>query len=179
VNLLRLTGACCTVILAAACAAGPYSDAAPDPQRLGGSQTTTSGSARGGETSARPGGRRTLAGGLAVTVSAPKVFTPTETASPHAPRAVAFELTIDNEGSDVYLPAQLAVTAMSNGVAALQVIDSTQGYTGTVSADALPPGEHLRVAVAFAIPKERAEVALRLQPNAEDGGGVVLFQGTV
>lgn len=177
-NLLRLTGACCTLILAAACAAGPYSDAAPDPQRLSGSQTTSS-SARGGETSARPGGRRSLAGGLAVTMSAPKVFTPTETASPHAPRAVAFELTIDNEGSDVYLPAQLAVTATSNGVAALQVIDSTQGYTGTVGADALPPGEHLRVTVAFAIPKERAEVALRLQPNAEDGGGVVLFQGTV
>jgi hypothetical protein len=178
VNLLRLTGACCTLILAAACAAGPYSDAAPDPQRLSGSQTTSS-SARGGETSTRPGGRHTLTGGLAVTVSAPKAFTPTETASPHAPRAVAFELTIDNEGSDVYRPAQLAVTATSNGVAALQVIDSTQGYTGIVGADDLPPGKHLRVAVAFAIPKEPAEVTLRIQPNAADGGGSTLFQGTV
>jgi hypothetical protein len=175
--MVKLAAAGCALVFLAGCGAVPSSDAAPSPQPL--SAHASTGSASTGEPAARPSGQRTLGNGLAITVSAPKVFTPTEAAYPRTPRAVAFELTIDNLGTDPYRPSQLSVTATSNGAAALQVIDSTQGYTGIVDADTLPPGEHLRVPVAFAIPKERAEVTLRIQPNAEDGGGVVLFQGTV
>ena len=177
--MVKLAAAGCALVFLAGCGAVPSSDAAPAPQPLSASASST-GSASSGEPAARPSGRRTLGNGLAITVSAPKVFTPTAAAYPRTARAVAFELTIDNLGTDPYRPSQLSVTATSNGAAALQVIDSTQGYTGFLGTDdEVPPGQHIRIPVAFAVPAERAEVDLVVQANATDGGGVTVFHGTV
>ncbi|HEU5471473.1 MAG TPA: hypothetical protein VFV67_12535 [Actinophytocola sp.] len=124
--------------------------------------------------------RQVTENGLSVTVSAPKVFTPTEAASPRAPRAVAFDVVIDNERTSVYRPAQLSVTATSDGATAIQVIDSTQGYTGLVSAtEEVPPGHNVRVAVAFALPAEPAAFRLIVQPDALAGSRMTVYQGTV
>jgi hypothetical protein len=157
--MARLAAAFCALLVLAGCAAGPYSDAAQNLQPL------TATSSAGATRSVPPGTPQMLEDGLAVTISAPKSFTPTEAAYPRTPRAVAFDLVIDNKGAEIYRPSQLTVTATSNGAATLQVIDSTQGYTGSMSTttDELPPGAHLRLSVAFAMPAERAEVALTVQ----------------
>jgi hypothetical protein len=124
--------------------------------------------------------RRVFEHGLAITVSPPRSFTPTEAAYPRSPRAAAFDLLIDNEGAEVYQPAQLSVSATCNGATALQVIDSTQGYTGFMGAtEEVPPGGHVRITVAFAVPTERAEVALLVQPDARQGSRVTLYEGGV
>jgi hypothetical protein len=172
VTMARLTAALCALLVLAGCAAGPYSDAAQNLQPL--TAATSAGQ------SAPPGTPRMLDSGLSVTVSAPKSFTPTAAAYPRTPRAVAFDLVIENKGAEDYRPSQLTVTATSNGNPALQVIDSTQGYTGSVSTptDELPPGQHLRLSVAFAMPAERAEVALTVQPST-DGQKFTLFTGAV
>jgi hypothetical protein len=170
VKLVRLAAGCCGLLLMAACA-GPYSDAAPDVQPL----TSRSTSA----TTPADNNRLPLGNGLMITVSAPKTFTPTETAYPRTPRAVAFDLIIDNESTAGYRPSQLAVTATCNGAKALQVIDSTQGYPGSVAAtDEVPPGQQVRLAVAFAVPSGRTGLALTVQPN-QDGPGTTVFEGTV
>lgn len=176
-NRAKLAAAACALLLTAACG-GPYSDAAqvPDPFTSRPSSTSTG----TGQASARPGNQRVLDGDLTVTVSAPRSFTPTDAAYPRAARAVAFELIIGNESRTVYQPSRLSITAACNGVSARQVVDSTQGYTGFVSTtDRLLPGETMRVVVAFAVPLERADVQLMVQPDAVEGGRVTLFQGTV
>jgi len=78
------------------------------------------------------------------------------------------DLVIENTGVEVYQPAQLAVTATSNGNAALQVIDSTQGYTGSVSTptDELPPGQHLLIGSA-----QRASGGATEMAHAREGSG--------
>jgi hypothetical protein len=177
VNLVRLVAVGCALPLLAACGAGPYSVAAQDVQPLTARSTSTTTSH---ESRAGADNRRELGNGLMITVSAPKAFTPTDAAYPRSPRAVAFELIIDNEGTDGYRPAQLSVTATCNGTAAPQVIDSTQGYTGSVgTTEEVPPGQRVRLAVAFGIPREQTEVALLVQPDALDGGQIRLFEGTV
>jgi hypothetical protein len=163
----------CALLVLTACG-GPYSDAAP--QLLPASAT----SAPAGEPVARNDNRRALGNDLTITISTPKSFTPTDTAYPRTPRAVAFELTIDNDGTGTYRASQLAVTATCNSADALQVIDSTQGYTGFVGAtDNVPPGQSLRVVVAFAVPAERAVLRLNVQPDASGGSETTVFEGSV
>jgi hypothetical protein len=121
-----------------------------------------------------------LDNGLSVALSAPKSFTPTEAAFPRTPRAVAFDMIIENGSGTVYRPAQLSVIALVNGQSAAQVVDSTQGYTGFVGAtDEVPPGQNVRVTVAFAVPVARADLRLLVQPDAVDGHRVTVFEGTV
>jgi hypothetical protein len=117
------------------------------------------------------GQRRSVAGGLVVEVSGPKTITPSDTAYPKSKRAVAFEITIDNEGTDVFHTDDLLVTATANGHTAAQVADSTQGYTGTSDIPAqLAPGKSAHVTIAFAAPTESAAVELRVQAEDEAGG---------
>lgn len=164
----------CALLLLTACGTAPYSDAA---QQL---EPPPAGSPTTGEPLARPDNRLALDGNLIITIATPKSFTPTDTAYPRTPRAVAFDLLIDNEGTDTYRASRLAVTATSNGAAALQVIDSTQGYTGFVGAtDDVLPGQSLRLAVAFAVPTDRAVVRLVVQPDAAGGREITAFEGNV
>lgn len=178
-NLVRLGAACCALLFAVACGAEAVSDAAQDRlQPL--SEQSTSTPVRSGEPTARPGQAQAIDGGLAVLVSAPKPFTPTDAASPRAARAVGFDLVIENQGTEIYRPTRLSVTAIRGGAPAVQVVDSTQGYTGLVgTAEEIRPGQRLRLAVAFALPAERSELRLTVQANAPDGRRVTVYEGTV
>jgi hypothetical protein len=171
--MARLTAALCALLLLAGCAAGPYSAASQNLEPLTASPSNQ-------PSSSAPGTPHMLDDGLSVTVSAPKSFTPTDAAYPHTPRAVAFDLVVENRGADDYRPAQLTVTATGNGKPALQVIDSTQGYTATLGGtdDELAPGARLRLSVAFAVPDQRAEVMLMIQTSAT-GRRFTLFTGAV
>jgi hypothetical protein len=178
VNWVRPAAAGCALLLSAACSAGPVSDAAqqPDPLTAGSTRTFP----RTPAPTTRLGNQRLLDNGLSVALSAPKSFTPTDAASPRTSRAVAFDMIIENGSGTVYRPAQLSVIALVNGESAAQVVDSTQGYTGFVgAADEVPPGQNVRVTVAFAVPVTRAELRLLLQPDAVDGRRITVFEGTV
>ncbi|MFL6144700.1 MAG: hypothetical protein ACJ72N_22905 [Labedaea sp.] len=173
---VRLVAAASALLLLAGCAR-PVSDATQDLQPLDVSPTTV---AVKSEPNSHATERRVFDHGLVVTVSPPRSFTPTDTAYPRSPRAAAFDLLIDNEGAEVYQPSQLSVSATCNGDTALQVIDSTQGYTGLIGATKdVPPGGHLRITVAFAVPPDWAEVALLVQPDAQRGGRVTMYEGGV
>lgn len=118
--------------------------------------------------------------GLTLVISAPKLFVPTEAAYPRSARAVGFEMTISNRGQTVYRPSQLSITAVANGSRPLsQVRDSTQGYTGLVGSDDVPPGKHVRVSVAFAVDPEPAVVRVVVQPDASAQDKIVVFEGTI
>jgi len=174
VKRVGLAAAGCALSLLSGCA-GAYSDAAQELRPMAPRSASTSAS----EQPARTGNQRVVVNGLAITLQAAKSFTPTTSAYPRAARAVAFELLIDNEGREHYQPAELSVTAVSNGRPAVQVIDSTQGYTGFVGAAEVPPGQSVRVAVAFAVPADPADVRLVVQPWALDRDNrVTLFAGT-
>ena len=177
-NLVRLAAAACALLLSAACGAGPYSDATQqlDPLTASSSGVPPKSSAP----TTRLANQRLLENGLSVTLSAPKSFTPTDAAYPRTPRAVAFDMILENGSGAVYRPAQLSVIALVNGKNSVQVVDSTQGYTGFVGAtDEVPPGQNVRVVVAFAVPLERADLRLMVQPDAGGGRTVTVFEGTV
>jgi hypothetical protein len=170
--------AACALLLVAACGAGPYSDAAQQLDPLAKSASGTP--PRSTAASSRLANQRTWDNGLSVTVSAPKSFTPTDSALPRSPRAVAFDLIIENGSATVYRPAQLSILAMVDGKAAPQIVDSTQGYTGFVGGtDEVPPGQSARVTVAFALPSDRAELRLTVRPDATEGQRATVFDGSV
>jgi hypothetical protein len=172
VNRAKLAAAACALLLTAACS-GPYSDAAQTPLAV---RSSTSSSA----SSAAADQKKVLEGDLTVTVSAPRTFTPTDAASPRADRAVGFELIIGNEGETAYRPSELSITVACNGANARQLVDSTQGYTGFVSStDEIAPGKTVRVVVAFAVPREPANVRLMVRPGTTGGGRVTVYEGTV
>lgn len=173
-NRVRLAAALCALPVLAACGAGAISDATDGPLELSGPSTNSQPRSGAAEN------RQIMDNGLAVTISSPKVFTPTDAASPRAPRAVAFDMVIDNEGTTIYRPSQLSVTATCDGATAIQVIDSTQGYTGLVTAtEEVPPGHNVRVAVAFALPAEPSTFQLVVQPDALAGSRLTVYEGTV
>lgn len=175
-NRVRLAIAGAAMVLCAACG-GPYSDAAQQLDPLTATRTSTSAPR---STSSRPANQRLLGDGLMVAVSAPKSFTPTSAANPGSPRAVAFDLIIENGTTSIYRPARLSVTALVNGDNAVQVVDSTQGYTGFFgTADEVPPGSNVRVVVAFAVPVKPADLRLIIEPDSAAGNAVTVFEGTV
>ena len=177
-NRVRLAAAGCALLLSAACTAGPSADDARPIDPLTASTSRTA--PRSPAPTTRLANQKPLDNGLTVTVSTPKSFTPTEAAYPHTPRAVAFDMIIENGSGTVYRPAQLAVSALVNGEDAAQVVDSTQGYTGFVGAtDEVPPGQNVRVTVAFAVPMDRANLRLVVQPDAAEGHRFTVFEGTV
>ena len=177
-NRVRLAAAACALLLSAACSAGPYSNAAQqlDPLTASASRTPP----RSPAPTTRLANQRLLDNGLSVTLSVPKSFTPTDAAYPRTPRAVAFDMIIENGSGTVYRPAQLSIIALVDGKSSAQVVDSTQGYTGFVGAtDEVPPGQSVRVVVAFAVPVERADLRLMVEPDAGTGRMVTVFEGTV
>jgi hypothetical protein len=129
--------------------------------------------------SATIGQRRDLGNGLSVTISSPKSFTPTDTAYPHSVRGIAFDLTIENNSSVAYRPSQLSITATADGDDVAQIIDSTQGYPGSVrAADDVAPGQSLHFAVAFAAPNKTVSLTVSVQPDAAVNTTVTLFSGS-
>ncbi|GHF15199.1 hypothetical protein GCM10017786_56190 [Amycolatopsis deserti] len=113
------------------------------------------------------GGQFRFGDGVAVSVSAPKPFKPSESAYPRSDRAVAFEIIIRNDGDQPYRLSGLSVSATVGDVASKQVVDSTQGYSGIVDAGKdVQPGRDVRLNLAFTAPPEPAEMRLTLRPTA-------------
>ncbi|HVD87759.1 MAG TPA: hypothetical protein VNB91_02540 [Jatrophihabitantaceae bacterium] len=129
--------------------------------------------------SARPvakGERHELADGLVVTVSSPRSFVPTEGSTPQAQRAVAFDLTLDNDGTASYRAARLGVAAWVDGAKTAQLVDTTQGYSGTVDpASEVRPGGTLRLSVAFAVGAKREPLRVTVQPAVGESTPVTVF----
>jgi hypothetical protein len=112
------------------------------------------------------GDSHTFNDGVSITVSSPKSFQPSASAYPHTGRAAAFEIGVSNDGSEPYRLSELTVTGLVNGVAATQVVDSTQGYTGIIDAGRdIPPGKSVWVNLAFAVPGAPTQLRLQLKPD--------------
>jgi hypothetical protein len=128
---------------------------------------------------AKFGERRAAGESLMVTVSAPTSFVPGETAYPRAPRAVAFEVAIDNQGSRTYRPSQLQVRATTlDGQVVVPVVDTAQGYTGVVGGSTeIPPGKGARLTLAFAMPADQVELRVTIQQDASSASARAEFQG--
>ncbi|MFC4858000.1 hypothetical protein [Actinophytocola glycyrrhizae] len=176
--VVRLAVAACVLLVLTACGAG---HAADDDGSVRQSLTTPDPTVAAERSDLASGGLvRSLAEGITLTVSAPTSFTPTDTAYPRAARAVAFELLIENGSDTVYRPAQMSFVATADGAAAVQVVDSTQGYTGVVGAiDEVPPSDTLRFAVAFGVPSKPCVVRVAVRPASSAASAIPIFDGTV
>lgn len=113
------------------------------------------------------GGQYRFDDGITISVSTPKSFRPSAAAYPRSGRAVAFEISIANDGSQPYRLSGLWVSATVGGSATKQVVDPTQGYSGIVDAGKdLASGRDVRVTLAFAVAEQPAEMLLSLRPTA-------------
>lgn len=168
----RALAAC--AVLAALAGCGAAGSSTPPPSVQPGSADERA--ARPG--TPPPGGELTALGdGVSISVSAPKSFVPTSSASPAAARAVGFEMTVRNEGVDPYRPTLLSLTAHVGADRTQQVVDSTQGYSGIVGTAVISPGQSLRFSVAFAVPADEAEVTVLAKPNPAASAAVTVFDG--
>jgi hypothetical protein len=176
VPVVRLAVAACVLLVVAACASPRTAGEA----RQSLSAPTPSAAAERADYLSKGGMTLSIRDDLTLSVSAPTSFTPTEEAYPQAVRAVAFELVLDNRGDAVYRPAQLSFVATVDGVAADQVIDSTQGYSGvTGTADEVLPSQTLRFSVAFGVPDRPCVVRVAVRPDSSSGNAIPIFDGTV
>ncbi|MBK1785892.1 hypothetical protein [Prauserella cavernicola] len=104
--------------------------------------------------------------GLVVTVSGPKIFRPSDSAYPRAGRAAAFGVVVYNETGQPYRLSSLSVSALASERPTKQVVDPTQGYTGIADADRdIPPGEIVRLQIAFVVPDQPSTVHLNVRPD--------------
>nr|CEL15229.1 hypothetical protein [Kibdelosporangium sp. MJ126-NF4]CTQ95729.1 hypothetical protein [Kibdelosporangium sp. MJ126-NF4] len=129
---------------------------------------------------AKFGERRTVSSGsLMITVLAPKSFVPGDTAYPQSPRAAAFEIALENQGSRTYRAAQLVVRATGPAGSSVDpVVDKAQGYAGGVSGDAeVPPGKSIRLTFAFAVPADPIDLMVTVQPDIATAGDRAEFEG--
>lgn len=175
--LVRLAVAACVLLVVTACGAG---SAATDDVALSlRTASPTAAAERSDYRSSEEPAGTPLGNGVTLMVSAPRSFTPTDTAYPRAERAVVFDMVIKNGGNTVYRPAQLSFVAMVDGVEAEQVIDSTQGYTGVVGAiDEVLPNQELRFAVAFGVPVEPSPVQVEVRPDTVRTDAIPIYDGT-
>jgi hypothetical protein len=177
VLLVRLAVAACVLLVLTACGAGRPTD---DVRQAVHSTPSPTVAAERSEYLAKDGAVKSLGGDITLSVSVPESFTPTDTAYPRAARAVAFELVIANRSDSVYRPAQMSFVATADGVAADQVIDSTQGYTGVVGArERLLPNQTLRFAVAFGVPRQPCAVRVAVRPDSSAANAIPIFDATV
>jgi hypothetical protein len=176
VPVVRLAVAACVLLVLAACTtARPLHESrqsldAPPP----------SAAAERSEYLAKDGVTRKIGDDVTLSVSAPTSFTPTEEAYPRAPRAVAFELVIDNRGDTVYRTAQLSFVATADGQPANQVIDSTQGYSGVTSTeDEVLPRQTVRFSIAFGVAAQPCAVRVAVRPGSDAVSAIPVFDGTI
>ncbi|RLK54042.1 hypothetical protein CLV68_6044 [Actinokineospora cianjurensis] len=172
VKIVALVAACCALLVAiTGCgSATAYSATVTAPVPTSADLAGVSQPTRSGEPTA-------LGMGLTITVSAPKSFVPTGSAFPAVSRAVGFEMTVRNDGTSPYSPTLLSLSAVAGGAASRQVVDSAQGYTGAVGAEAVAPGRSTRFLVAFALPPEKASVVVSAQPDPAGAAVVTVFDG--
>jgi hypothetical protein len=176
VQIARLAVAACALLVLVGCGIGHSSQVARPTQ----SATPTAAAAERSDYQVSDGVHKSIENGVALTVSPPKSFTPSDTASTSASRAVAFDVAIDNSGTVGFRPASLAFTATIDGRATEQVIDSTQGYNGpSGTTEEVAPDTSLRIAVAFAASKEACRMIITVRSDAASALPVLLYDGTV
>lgn len=170
--IARLAAAACALLVLAGCAVGQTPEAA--------SKASPTVAAERSVIKAADDVRKSIGKGLVLTATAPKSFTPTDTAYPRVRRAVAIDMTVDNGGTIGFRPSQLAFAAAVDGASAEQVIDSTQGYNGVSAAtDEIQPGQSLRFTVAFAVPDRTCTVRVTVRPEPAAAATVELYDGLV
>lgn len=173
--IARLAVAACALLVLVGCGIGHSAQTSSASQ-----QAIPTAAAERSDIQGADGLRKAIGHGVVLTMSAPKSFTPTDTALPQAPRAVAFEMTVDNDSPVTYRPAGLSFTATINGVPTEQVIDSTQGYNGPSGAtEEVAPNGSLRIAVAFAISEDHSRLRVTVRSDAEGVTPVLLYDGIV
>lgn len=175
-QIARLAVAACALLVLVGCGIGHSSQVAQPSQTA----SPTAAAERSDYQVSSDRVRKVIDDGVVLTISPPKSFTPTDTAYPRANRAVAFEMTVDNDGKVPYRPASLSFTASVDSRPTEQVIDSTQGYTGPAGAtDEVAPDESLRIAVAFAVTDEPCRMRVSVQPDVARSMPILLYDGTV
>lgn len=170
-NTRRRLAAACLLLAAttpvAACglnAAGDTADSAVS--------SPAPGSDRPAPTTAAPpafGQPYTYPGGIAVTVSRPRSFTPSGTADPHFDYAVSFEVTVLNGSEDPYRLSRLTLDASINGKPGREVVDSTQGYAGLAGTGIeLPPARSITMLLAYGSGDWPSNAGLRVRPGPKE-----------
>jgi hypothetical protein len=173
VPIARLAVVACALLVLAGCAAGHGPDTSPK------APASPTAAAERSEIKAADDVRKPIGKDLVLTATAPRSFTPTDTAYPRVRRAVAIDMTVDNGGTIGFRAAQLSFSAAVDGTTAEQVIDSTQGYNGVSGAtDEIVPGQSLRFTVAFAVPERTCTVRVTVRPNA-GATAVELYDGVI
>jgi hypothetical protein len=176
VPVVRLAVAACVLLVLAACGTKPATDEARQSLR----EPTLTAAAERSDSLATGGITRSLGDDITLSVSTPTSFKPTDEAYPQATRAVAFELVLHNRGDTIYRPAQLSFVATADGLAADQLVDSTQGYTGVIGAmDEVLPSQSLRFAVAFGVPDQPCVMRVAVRPQSTAATAVPIFDGMV
>jgi len=180
VKTVRLAAAACAFLVLASCGGNsPPSPASVSDAALpaaAGERSVVVPSAQ----SARFAERREVGGGLAITVSNPKSFIPSDLAYPRASRAVGFTVVIDNLGQSTYRATQVMIRVVAKGALADQIDDPAQGYTGSARmAGDVEPGKNLRLTMAYAVPAETVVMRVTVQPDATGAYAAVEFAGTV
>jgi hypothetical protein len=165
----RLMLAACALLAAVACGvpaqagdAAAAFQAAPPPQ---GASTPSS--------ELKFGTAHVFAGGVSITVSAPRAFQPSASAYPAAERAAAFDIAVTNSGSDPYRLSGFSAVVTVAGTQATQVVDSTQGFNGIIDAGKdVAPGKTVRLSLAFAMPPQPCELRLVIRPSTESAAAI-------
>ena len=153
---LTLAFAAAAVILTACepAASGEVSDASAGNNRPSDSATNEEGGAPIADAPANPvfGQTYTFEDGLAVTVSAPRPYTPSEYAyvDENASAFLAFDVTIVNGTSANYEPSIFSTTLQSGNAEAQEVFDSANNLTGSPSTPILP-GRESAFTIAYGV----------------------------
>lgn len=174
--IARVAVAACLLLVLVGCGVGHSTQVAP---RAAPSNSATAAAERS-DYRASDGTRKSIGDGVVLTVPPPKSFTPTDTAYPRVPRAVAFELVVDNGSTTAFRPAALTFLATVEGKQAAQVIDSTQGYPGVSGTlDEVAPDQTMRFTVAFGVPERTCAVRVAVRPDTPGATAIELYDGTV
>ncbi|MGH3763274.1 hypothetical protein [Actinophytocola sp.] len=182
--IARLAVAACALLTLAGCGVPHPSEAAQPTHTT--SPTTERSESPADPPATDPTGdsddevRKSIDKDVVLTASAPKTFTPSDTAYPRSSRAVAIDVAIDNGGSIAFRPSQLSFTATVDGAPTEQVIDSTQGYNGVSGAtDEVAPDQSLRFNVAFAVPEKACAVRISVRTAQPTSTAIELYDGVV
>ncbi|MGH3431873.1 MAG: hypothetical protein ACRDQB_03445 [Thermocrispum sp.] len=171
-NTRRRLAAACLLLAALTPVAACGHNAAGDPAG-GAASATAPGSgppASAGNTTPAFGRPFTYPSGLAVTVSRPRTFTPSGTASPPFEYGVSFEITVTNGTERPYDLSRLTLDAAVNGnPAGEEIVDSTQGYPGLATAGSeLPPARTVTLLLAFGSREWPSEATLLVRSGPKE-----------
>jgi hypothetical protein len=160
---MRTVAACAAFLAAVGCGTEP---AAPAPHEAGADADAQPIGMRAVDAERQFGEYFEFASGVVVTVSTPRPFRPSTTASPSTDRAIAVELFLRNDSASPYQLSGMSVTATAAGEPLKQVHDAAKGFGGIVDASAyVQPAQALRLRMAFAVPDEPSEIRLSVRPD--------------